>query len=583
MQMELSEPLASSPRYVDYGVQGRPYGSLELLRGKWRLDADPHVMGIARSMIKRAPSSGPIALSDTAVNCVDLVWLMYRFPMAMPESDRQYIFSRANGHSDDIQEVERLIEGLVEPPEYAAMLKPARHYQRIAAEMLVRKTQLLLGDATGLGKTITGIATATCVDVRPSVVVVLPSLRQQWVDMFAEFAPSLDVRMIATSIVSPVVKNGKAPDVVVVSYNLLSDWVRTLSGFANSVIYDEVHELRRDESQKYKAAMQLSKSVGYRLGLSATPVINYGGEIFNIMNVIAPGALGSKEEFNREWCGYEASSNKWIVKDPAALGSSLRRQQLYLRRERKDVGRELPEVIRIHRDVDSDQAAFSKAIESKDAKELARAIMKQSASEVSRSSFTSLGQFDTLLRQATGIAKAPYTAEFVRLLLESGERVVLFGWHRAVYAIWLEKLKEFRPAMFTGSESAPTKQREFKRFMSGDTDLFIVSLRSGVGLDGLQYSGCKMAVFGELDWSPAIMDQCIERVNRDGQPETVTAFFLTSLSGVDPYMSEALGLKSSQQYGIVTGRRSEVSLSSGVENRSDILRQYAKKLLRGRP
>jgi hypothetical protein len=43
------------------------------------------------------------------------------------------------------------------------------------------------------------------------------------------------------------------------------------------------------------------------------------------------------------------------------------------------------------------------------------------------------GDFDWKMRQATGIAKAPYVAEFVKLLLESEQKVVLFGWHRDVY------------------------------------------------------------------------------------------------------------------------------------------------------
>ncbi|MDI7181059.1 hypothetical protein QMO16_29155, partial [Klebsiella pneumoniae] len=61
------------------------------------------------------------------------------------------------------------------------------------------------------------------------------------------------------------------------------------------------------------------------------------------------------------------------------------------------------------------------------------------------------GEFDQLVRQATGVAKAPYVAEFVRLLLESGQQVLLFGWHREVYSIWREKLADYNPVMYTGT------------------------------------------------------------------------------------------------------------------------------------
>ena len=56
-----------------------------------------------------------------------------------------------------------------------------------------------------------------------------------------------------------------------------------------------------------------------------------------------------------------------------------------------------------------------------------------------------------------GHRKAPYVADFVRLLVESGERVVLCGWHREVYAIWLAKLRDLDPVMYTGSETPAEK------------------------------------------------------------------------------------------------------------------------------
>lgn len=71
------------------------------------------------------------------------------------------------------------------------------------------------------------------------------------------------------------------------------------------------------------------------------------------------------------------------------------------------------------------------------------------------------------------------------------------------------------------------------------------------GLDGLQGS-CRTVVFGELDWSPGVHEQCIGRIHRDGQAEHVTAYFLTSEFGADPIMAEVLGVKREQVEGIRT-------------------------------
>src|SRR3546814_19220976 len=60
------------------------------------------------------------------------------------------------------------------------------------------------------------------------------------------------------------------------------------------------------------------------------------------MRVIDPEVLGSWEEFIREWCSY-GGNNKWVVKDPDALGSYLVETGASLRRLRE--GRPLNKLI----------------------------------------------------------------------------------------------------------------------------------------------------------------------------------------------------------------------------------------------
>ena len=77
----------------------------------------------------------------------------------------------------------------------------------------------------------------------------------------------------------------------------------------------------------------------------------------------------------------------------------------------------------------------------------------------------------------------------------------------------------------------------------------MMSLRAGAGIDGLQ-GVCRTVVFGELDWSPAVHEQGIGRIYRDGQTDPVMAYFLLSDYGSDPVMLDVLGVKKSQSQGI---------------------------------
>jgi SNF2 family DNA or RNA helicase len=284
----------------------------------------------------------------------------------------------------------------------------------------------------------------------------------------------------------------------------------------------------------------------FRLGLSATPIYNYGGEIHNVFETLKPGALGTAEEFHREWCSF-GGGEKARIKDPRAFGSYLRESFLMVRHTRQDVKRELPsEPIRQVQTVDTDRRALD-AVDAS-AAELAKVLLAQS--EVFRGQKMQAAQeLDNKVRQATGIAKAPHVADFVRLLAESEDKILLAGWHRAVYDIWLSKLRELHPVLYTGSETAADKAKALETFVSGPSRVLIMSLRSGAGVDGLQHV-CSAAVIGELDWSPAVHDQFIGRLARDGQPSPVVAYFLVSEEGSDPVIAEVNGIKREQQEGI---------------------------------
>jgi CO dehydrogenase/acetyl-CoA synthase gamma subunit (corrinoid Fe-S protein) len=84
--------------------------------------------------------------------------------------------------------------------------------------------------------------------------------------------------------------------------------------------------------------------------------------------------------------------------------------------------------------------------------------------------FTERGQaareLDMLARRVTGVAKARHVAAYCKILLEAGTPIILGGWHRDVYDIWLEELKAFNPMLYTGSETPRQKDAVKRAFMA---------------------------------------------------------------------------------------------------------------------
>lgn len=534
--------------YESSARRGRP--------GLWAIDCERHVKSKLKRYFSSANkfSTGPVYISDKPENCRDLLWFLERYPMQVVDLER--LKAGADAHAEMERKVAALLSN-ARPPDAFSLALPPRKYQQQAATLLETKTGLLLGDKVGLGKSVSAICSMTRPEYLPALVVTLTHLTDQWAEYLAKFAPQLKVHVLKKGTPYDLTAkkrrkkgepedDGRAPDVIVCNYHKLAGWADELAGQVRYVVFDEVQELRNPDSQKYAAAKEIADMAVLRMGLSATPVHNYGQEFFWVVDVLTPGALGTRDEFLREWC----SDN--IITDTQAFGDYLRREGLMLVRTRKDVGMELPPVSPFVLPIEVDHKLLDRV--QTNAVELARTVLKSQQS-FRNEKMMAAGQFDILMRQATGIAKAPYVAEFVRMLLESEDKVVLFGWHHEVYAIWREALREFKPVMYTGEESAKQKSESKKAFIEGDSRVLIISLRAGTGLDGLQ-DVCRVAVIGELDWSPSVHEQNIGRLDRDPTVPgldlgPVFAYFLVAEDGSDPVMVDVLGLKKEQLQGVV--------------------------------
>lgn len=534
------------------------FGEISISNGNWHITCEPHVRNRLRRVFPQVSqrAGDTIELSDNTENARDLLWFTHRYPMKFTSAVRKTLEHRSKSHQESETLIEQLLSNL-HPPEDFELAKPAREYQKIAGSLVKIKSGLLLADDVGLGKTVSSICAMAHKEHLPVLVVTLTHLPEQWKAELLDFAPNLNVHVLKSGQPYDLIPKGRKtkqqhslfaeeaprlPDVIISNYHKLSGWAETLAGVVRYVVFDEAQELRKTESNKYHAAKHIASKAVLRMGLSATPIYNMGVEFFNVINVILPGCLGTKDEFVREWC-----SNEDQIKDPKALGAYLRREGIMLRRTRKEVGRELPPCSRLVQNIHTDAAVLDKVKGS--AIELAKVILSNQQSYKGQK-FQASEEFNVILRQATGIAKAPYVAEFVRMLLASEEKVILFGWHRQVYDIWMEQLAEFNPVLYTGSESPKQKMQSKEAFVNGSSRLMIISLRAGAGLDGLQ-EVCKVGVFGEIDWSPGVHTQCIGRYHRDGQDEPSLAYFLLADEGSDPTIADILGLKKGQSDGVL--------------------------------
>lgn len=565
------------PGYLQDAPQtGHLYGTLSYNRRSkcWTIKGEPCVTEMAARLFPGSERRrGEARFTANRRIIGDVNWLMMRYPLEIAPRDRELwknALAQAREHVLLRMNAEKLPRRST-PPE-GTFEGELREFQKEGLSFLLANPRTLLADEMGLGKTVQALACLAAAKEFPALIVVPPHLLRNWQTEITRFL-RLEGKPARVCVLTGL-KPYQPPeaDVYIIHYLLLRGWKQALPqmGF-KAVVFDEIQELRHGGTEKYSAASLLAEGCERVIGLSGTPIYNKGSEIWNVVNILDYHCLGDWESFTRAWCdGY----GNHLVRNPALLGEHLRREGLILRRTKEEVLAELPPKRRLVQEIDSDDKVY---------RELMRPVMDQLGSLLAlhpdaRERALLEEQVGRGERQATGVAKAPFVAAFVRALEDSGEKVLLFAHHHAVMDIYRRELAAYRPVFITGRESTTQKEEAVARFMEGKTNLCVISLRAASGLN-LQRASC--VVFGELDWSPAVHSQAEDRAHRMGQKDSILCYYLVAPQGSDRDMQDALGLKVSQFVALMGDQTPELSSIQDAQKAAKahieaMLKQYEK-------
>lgn len=542
------------------------------------IDARPYVMSKIRPFFKTSSSDQKgffthevIEIGLSKGQCRDLEMFLTRYDFCIDEKLLDEILRKAREFDEVSEKVRASNQNTlyVAPADGRTIAVDLLDDQKTFFNLASYLKRTLLADPVGKGKTFSGLSMLSLPDSLRCLIVCPNNITTQWEDNIKIAFPDLRTHLIKGY------KNYQIPleetDVVIVSFNCLPYWKDALVNIVDPLfrylLIDEVHELRNSGSSKSVACKAISETCEYCVGMSGTPIMNYGGEIFDVIDAIYPTALGTRSNFINEWC---TGGN--VIKNPEALHQFLISSGLMIRREGKSSDKISTQVVTVPPDlgkVDDEKAVAVK---------LALSLLTGSVSHEGETAMS----FDLTMRKLTGIAKARSAIEFVKTLVDQGEKVVLVGWHRDVYDIWSKFMTQngIKFVMSTGSESKGQKELSKKEFIEADADVFVLSLRGGAGIDGLQ-KVCNTMVIAELDWSPNMMEQIVGRLDRIGQNKFGNAYILITNYGLDPMMMGVLGIKKSQHLGIVEGNstKAKVFIGGSESKTTDRMKEAARAFL----
>lgn len=424
------------------------------------------------------------------------------------------------------------------PKSLKAMLRP---YQQEGFVWMSRLAKAQLGaclaDDMGLGKTIQTLALLCHRGKLGAALVVGPaSVVRNWIEEAQRFAPKLSFFDLADSRNEESLQAIGPGDVVVTSYGIMTREIEALEQleFA-TVVFDEAHALKNYGTRRCQAARRLNAS--FRLGLTGTPVENHLGELWSLFQVIIPGLLGSKKEFESRYASsYGGIDPRHLEALRARLGPFL------LRRTKTQVLRDLPD---LHESVlkvvpSATERAFYRALQEK-------ALEACSAAEGGLANDSRL----QILAEITRLRQAAVDPRLVdEVLGPEGEKIQLLmrklldlreEGHRAlVFTQFLGSLALVKDALetegisyfeLTGATPAKTRAKLIASFQAGEGDVFLISLRAGG--TGINLTGADFVFHLDPWWNPAVEDQATARAHRMGQTRPVQVYRLVSSGTIE--------------------------------------------------
>ncbi len=133
--------------------------------------------------------------------------------------------------------------------------------------------------------------------------------------------------------------------------------------------------------------------------------------------------------------------------------------------------------------------------------------------------------------------------EWLLNLLESNptEKVLVYSKYTSVLNELTKYLDAYKVknTMYSGQQTGKVQIDNKNKFINDeDTRVLMGTIKAlGVGVDGLQ-SVCNTCVFLDWDWSPAINEQCEDRLYRTGQDKHVTCYYLECMKSCDPRLTK---------------------------------------------
>lgn len=391
-----------------------------------------------------------------------------------------------------------------------------RDYQWTAALMMLQEMKVLNGDDMGVGKSIEALMAIEIGELYPCLIVCPNSVKYNWAKYISKWMNR------TYSVIEGKKSDNFNTDFVIVNYEKLGkkagkqvkanvelkkDW--------GCVVVDESHLVKNAKSQRSKALSQILKPVDFRFFLTGTAATVRPIDIYNQFTLLGrEDVIGSWKSFVFKYCGAHETMFGVDTSGATNLGqlNLLLRTSCYIRREKRDVLMDLPDIQTTILDVDINNRKEYKQAEENFIEFLQENYTTKSlVKKLKAETIVQLG----ILKRTAAIGKMKNTLDWIDDFLSTDNKLVVFTCTNEVIDIICTKYKCNK---INGSVNIKKRQEYLEDFISNPESriLPLNIIAGGTGIDGLQ-EACSNILMVEWPDVPGIVDQAISRIDRSGQ------------------------------------------------------------------
>jgi hypothetical protein len=451
----------------------------------------------------------------------------------------------------------------------------------LARSALAARPGALLADDMGLGKTLQAIAfmawlqrEAEAGRRQPApILIVAPTgllgnwqseiakhLKEPWLGALARaFGGDLKRLREDSGLQGRDIETGRAAldsgawrhaGVVLTTYETLRDYHFSFARTRfDLIVYDEIQKLKNPASQMTRAAKTLNAS--FVLGMTGTPVENRLQDLWSIMDVIAPGLLGSSREFEKRHPPEDRAALKALKSQ--LMDGDERHPPFMIRRLKTDSLQGLPKktVVPYRVDMPPMQAQSYKDIVVRAAAAAASGTLGKGGMLTFLAAMrgTSLHPQDPrepledLATYGSHSARVSSALAVIDRARAQNEKVLVFVEDLAMQDRFASLVQaryglKRRPMQINGGVPGPSRQKMVDIFQAEADEFDVMILSPKAGGVGLTITAANHVIHLSRWWNPAVEDQATDRVYRIGQTKDVFVHIPLAVHP-DPSLSEA--------------------------------------------